>query len=299
MATIDVERQEPPISLTGFRLSWGAVFAGFVVALGLEITLGLLGIALGLNVVSTGGAIWTAVSVLIALFVGGTTTGRLAGILRSTDGFLHGAVLWGLATVASVWLAWSGATFVLGQTLNLVGTTTSAAVSGVTNLGATAVETAMNQAGNLDVNAVQREIATALRQTGDPALSPDSLEAVARTAANRATSSGESNGSLIGDLADRVSNRAQHVDRSDIVNVVVARTNLSRPEAERVADRVINAANSIASQARTTVNQIGTQASNLADQAAETVRHGAWLALLLMGLSFGAAIGGTAVTAKQ
>jgi hypothetical protein len=144
MADIAVSREGPLYERTGFRLSWGAIFAGLFVALGVHLVLALLGVAIGFTVidpatpggatagdVATGVGIWAAISGLIALFMGGTTTGRLAGILTRGDGALHGIVLWALTTIMLVWLIVSGLGFLLGGAFNVIGRTASAAVGAV------------------------------------------------------------------------------------------------------------------------------------------------------------------------
>lgn len=141
MAEIAVTEKGPVIERTGFRLSWGAIFAGLFVAIGLHLVLSLLGVAIGLTAwspstsagadagdVATGVGIWAAIAALIALFVGGATTGRLAGILNRKDGMLHGVVLWALTTVVTLWLIISGVSFLLGGAFNIVGQTVASAI---------------------------------------------------------------------------------------------------------------------------------------------------------------------------
>jgi hypothetical protein len=119
-----------PQRRTGFRLSWGAVFAGLVVATALQIVLTLLGTAVGLTAWDPGesargfgiaAGVWAILSILISLFVGGLATGRLAGILRRKDGALHGVLLWGLSTVLTLWLLASGVSTVAGGAFRMVG----------------------------------------------------------------------------------------------------------------------------------------------------------------------------------
>ncbi len=97
------------------RVSWGAIFAGFVVAFATLTLLLLLGGAVGLTMFDVndpgsaegwgwGAGIWYIVSVIIALFVGGLVAGRLAGVPRSIDSMLHGVATWGLIIVASLLL---------------------------------------------------------------------------------------------------------------------------------------------------------------------------------------------------
>src|SRR4051812_1937544 len=92
------------------RVSWGAVFAGAVAAVGLWMLLYAFGLAIGastLNVQDAGSAkatgiftgVWGAVAPLIALFVGGIVAGRGAGVDRRGDGALHGFVTWALAAI--------------------------------------------------------------------------------------------------------------------------------------------------------------------------------------------------------
>jgi hypothetical protein len=98
-----------------FHISWGAVFGGTFVALGIWILLHTLGLAAGLTAidpespgslrgVAIGAGIWSIVAPLIALFAGGWVTSRTAGVIDRTTGALHGAVMWGLTTVAGALL---------------------------------------------------------------------------------------------------------------------------------------------------------------------------------------------------
>lgn len=147
MADIGVKRtgDAAVIEHTGFRLSWGAIFAGLIVATGLHLALALLGVAIGMSAwnpadpfrtigaddVATGVGIWTAISGIIALFIGGMTTGRLAGLLTAGDGALHGVVMWALTMIVILWLLVSGVGFLLGGAFGIVGRTAGAAVGAV------------------------------------------------------------------------------------------------------------------------------------------------------------------------
>jgi len=140
MADLDIKRTEPVVDLVGFRLSWGAIFAGFVIATVLQIVLSVLGLAIGftswdprtdgLGGFGVGAAIWFIATAIVSLFVGGLVLGRLAGILKTKDGALHGAVMWGLSTLLAVWMVANGVGSLLGTTLNTLTRTTSAVVAG-------------------------------------------------------------------------------------------------------------------------------------------------------------------------
>jgi hypothetical protein len=129
------------------RVSWGGIFAGTVVALVVQVCLTLLGLGIGLGVVSqttaTGAisdagiaaGIWLGVSTLISLFIGGFVAARLAGIPTRPDSMLHGIVVWGLGTLVSLYLATtavgtavSGIAGIVGPGLKMAGQGISAVV---------------------------------------------------------------------------------------------------------------------------------------------------------------------------
>jgi len=120
------------------RVSWGAVFAGLVIATALQVVLTVLGAAIGLTALDgadsgrafgVGAGIWALLVPLVTLFVGGLTAGRLANVRDRADGFIHGALVWGLSLLLATYLLGTGASRVLGGTLNLAGNLTGGAVS--------------------------------------------------------------------------------------------------------------------------------------------------------------------------
>ncbi len=149
-----VERMDGPeeFEYTGFRLSWGAIFAGLVVALVVQILLSMIGLAIGLGAVNfgpganlgqigTGAGIWAVLSGLISLFVGGLVAGHLAGVLTRLDGMLHGVLVWGLSVIVALWALSAGATTLLGGMFGAAGQVLASAVGGAGRVGAAAIET--------------------------------------------------------------------------------------------------------------------------------------------------------------
>ncbi|HEX8947396.1 MAG TPA: hypothetical protein VF790_00465 [Dissulfurispiraceae bacterium] len=122
------------------RVSWGAIFAGAVVTLVIELALSLLGMGIGLGVVSpvsqenpvgtigTGAGIWMLITAIIALFIGSWIAARLAAFPRKSTGLIHGLVVWGVVTLFSFYLMTttvgtliSGAASLIGRGVNLTG----------------------------------------------------------------------------------------------------------------------------------------------------------------------------------
>lgn len=150
MAEIDITRRgttEQIVERPAFRLSWGAVFAGLVVALALQAVLMLLGTAIGLTAMDDGAGrglgigagIWLILSVLVSLYVGGLVTGRLAGVLTRGDGALHGILMWGLSTILALYLVASGVSSLLGGAVHFA-SSGAAATAGTVAQGGRAAQ---------------------------------------------------------------------------------------------------------------------------------------------------------------
>ena len=96
-----------------FHVSWGALFAGAIAALGVWVLLYALGLALGLSTVDPSDTdtirrtgiftgLWGLVAPLVALFIGGLVAGRSAGPLRRGSGALHGLIVWSLTALGGL-----------------------------------------------------------------------------------------------------------------------------------------------------------------------------------------------------
>ncbi len=125
-----------------FRVSWSGIWAGVFAALGIMLLLATLGIAVGISAVDlqnadpgtvgTGAAIWGALSLLIALFVGGMLSTRLSLITDRSTSLYEGGLVWVLSVILIMYLAGSGIGMLAGGVFNLVGGAgrTVAAVTG-------------------------------------------------------------------------------------------------------------------------------------------------------------------------
>jgi len=103
------------------RVSWGALFAGFMVGVGVLFLLLSLGAAVGLTTVDArdisswknmgiGVGIWGGISAIIASFFSAWVAGRLSTSPDRTSGMLHGAALWGLTWFVGLWMGVSALT---------------------------------------------------------------------------------------------------------------------------------------------------------------------------------------------
>lgn len=242
--------EPPPVPA---RISWGAVFAGGVVAVTVGAMLNLLGLAVGATTVDPSmpgdtptattigiaGGIWLLVANLIGLGVGGYVAARLSGTSDDTDGILHGLSVWAIGFMLSAVL--------LG---NVIAGTASTAFGGISSVisgaaqgaGNAASSVAQNVTGAINPEAMVDRLRTALQTGGDPA---------AMTSEQRQTEIGQ------------------------IVTTRVSNGEFTGGSRERLAQLIAAEYGIPPQEATTRVNQLETQATQAAQRAEETARQAA------------------------
>ena len=239
------------------RVSWGAVVAGVVIAVATQMVLSLLGAAIGLSTidpmrysspdVSTfgiGAGIWWGISSILSLFVGGWVAGHLAASPEKTDAILHGLLTWGLAAIVTAYLLASAVGSVVRGGASVVGTAATVTASGAAAVAGPAADAAKRQleANGISWDAIKGQAQQLLAQTGKPALQPGAIADKADSATDPATNTAANAGSpadfqaVIQKIIDSGKSTVDQVDRDAAVNVVMARSGLTKPEAEARVD---------------------------------------------------------------
>lgn len=109
------------------RVRWGPILAGLFTAIATQLVLSALGVAIGLTSVANSAAprsdaggvgsavgIWSIISLLISLFIGGWITTRACGPMSKSSALLNGAILWATTLAISAWLLSSGVSGAFG-----------------------------------------------------------------------------------------------------------------------------------------------------------------------------------------
>lgn len=296
------------------RISWGAVFAGTVLALVLQLSLSLLGLGIGLGTIDplqeqnpmsgigTGAIIWWVVSMLVSLYLGATVASRLAGMPRPTDGLLHGLLTWSLVTLLTFYLLTTAVGRIIGGVTGVAGRALTGVGQGIAAVAPQAGQAAKDelQRQGIDLDNIKQEARQLLRQTGKPALNPDNLENQARAASRDARTEARQSArnpnmadENFDDLIDRLTSRAETIgnaaDRDAAVNVVMNRTGKSRAESEQIVDNWIAAGKQVQAKYEQAKVQAEAKARELGDDAAEGLSKAALLAALGLGLGAAAA----------
>lgn len=241
----------------GMKVSWGGVFAGVLVALGVSMLLAALGLAIGVTAIEpgetdpgtigTGAVIWGAAQLLIALFIGGMVATRVGAIIDRTTGFFEGVLVWVVSLILMGYLAGSGIASVASGAFGLLGGATQ-------TFGA--VIQAPGAAPNIDVSGSIDEMAEQLR----------SPELVNRVASITGLSVNETR---------------------DTLNDTATRVEANRNNPTQAAEEARRGIATLFDRARAS-GALAAQAEEIQPEAAST----AWLTFLAMLLSLAAAVAG-------
>jgi hypothetical protein len=273
------------------RISWGAIFAGVVIAMAVQLLLSMVGIGVGLGVVDPmqadaastatsfglGAGAWWVASNLIALLFGGYAAARLAGVTARGDGALHGIVIWGFTLLVTLYLLTTAVGSVMGGAFNVVGSTLSAAGSGLKQ-----AVPQIAQVSGVTPDAVReraRELLNAQPSGGaDPrTMSRDQAEQEIAVNLPKLASGGD---------------QAQPA-RDRIVQIISAQINIPPDEANQRLDRAVG-------QARQTAQQAKGDAAQAADKTASVASRGAlWASAALLLGAIASAFGGAWGTRQQ
>ncbi len=107
------------------RTDWGAIWAGTFTFAAIWCVFGLLGMAIfasranpnaaapaiGQNL---GIAIWSIILTIIAMYVAGRETGRLAEVKNRHDGLIHGMIMFGLSVISALVITMLGGAILSG-----------------------------------------------------------------------------------------------------------------------------------------------------------------------------------------
>jgi hypothetical protein len=120
------------------QVRWGPIIAGLSIALSTQLVLSALGVAIGATSIGDSGAprteapgvslgigIWSIVSLLIALFIGGWMAARTSGRMTRNTALLNGAILWASMLALSAWLLSSGVSGAFGVVASNAGSVIS------------------------------------------------------------------------------------------------------------------------------------------------------------------------------
>ena len=124
------------LAADGMRVSWGGIFGGVLVALGVLLLLAALGLAVGITAadpgqtdartLGTGAGLWAAASLLLALFIGGMVSTLIGAIYDRATGVFEGALVWIVSVLLMAYMAASGVGMLASGAFSLVSGATQA-----------------------------------------------------------------------------------------------------------------------------------------------------------------------------
>lgn len=252
------------------RVSWGSIIAGVVTVLAISVLLSILGSSIGLYMfdptsdkpvdgIGTTVGIWSVVSVLISLALGGFVAGKLAG----RDGLIHGFMVWAttmiFTVILGVFLAISAVKFttnVLGSIASLTGDVVSGVGSAVGGGVSVLSDKAQDIFGDIDITSdedkkdVEKNVRDALRKSGVKELQPEYLQkemkgvkSDLKKSMKKLVANPKQADKIIDTFLDRLKERgdkfSENIDRDDVARAIANNSDMSKAEADRAVDQYV------------------------------------------------------------
>lgn len=247
------------------RISWASVFAGVVAVLAISLLLSLLGVALGFSMLDpesatditngsgTAVTIWTILSLLISLAIGGFIAGRLVG----NDGYIHGFLVWSLSLILGLIfsvMTINSAARLTGNALSSMTSMTGSVASSLGKGGVDLVSVGAQAFDELvpmpDLNNTDVNIQQALQKSGIPELQPDYLKSQLEWAKGQVQAAAKdlvlnpnNSEKIIQNLSQSLKARADSItssiDRQQVSQALAANSSLTPQEAQRAVDNYL------------------------------------------------------------
>nr|WKN35419.1 hypothetical protein K4G66_23885 [Tunicatimonas sp. TK19036] len=290
------------------RISWGAVIAGFLLAVVINLTLNLLGLGLGLGSIDPmeqnavpsgigiGSIIWYVISTIISLVGGGWVAAHLAGIPNRWDSILHGLLSWCLFTIFSFYLLTTAVGKIIGVTGSVVGQAFSLVGQGASAVAPEVADLAQQELEQADISfqSITQEAKEILQQTDKDDLQPENIEQQAEESGQQVQNTAD-NPAQLDEVVQRIFAKGDSiisdVDKEAVVNVLVARTDQSEAEAQQTVDRWATQYEQAQQKFKQVKQQAETKARETAEGIASAVSTAAiagFIGLLVGAISSGA-----------
>jgi hypothetical protein len=303
------------------RIVWGAIFAGGLVTIALQIVMSLLGAALGFAIIdplydanplagmAVSGFIWWVVTGTMALAAGGAVAGCVAErwpdprgeAARAFDGALHGFMAWALVLILSAWLSLGAMGSLMGGGLSILQTTISATGAAVGQAASSTVQAAIANADSDDFlneaeqawDDIRSETEDLLRDTQEFRLQSDRMDSAAAGIATPAQETADSRSRYprraLRDTERILENlfaqgsAATVANRDAAARVLAERMDMTQAEARQTIDRWIETYQDAKARAKRAAERFEQQAEEAAQIATEaTAKAAFWTFVMLI-----------------
>lgn len=179
------------------QVSWGAIFAGAVIAVSAQVVLNMVGVGVGAATLDPstgdnptagafgiGAGIWFAISTILAALLGGVAAGRLSGKPKPSTAGWHGLTAWAVSTIFVIYLIGSSVTSLVGGAVGTVGNVVGGAASTAGSVVGSAIP-------NDPFTAIEERIRGSVPADADPEAARDAAIAAVRTALTGTEAEGE------------------------------------------------------------------------------------------------------------
>jgi hypothetical protein len=294
-----------PDVITNFSLlSWGSIFAGTVIALMIQFTLSLLGVAIGfvtihprqeqvpVKTLTTGAIIWWIVTSLISMYYGAWVAARLANVAVDAAR-LHGMITWATTMIVTFFIFTTGAGFLATGAMGFIASAIKAAggvLAGTSALGtmgagapglggAAAMRPEMMNQIFPQLSGQLQSINNRIKKYMD---NQEAKQEIANTAGN---------------IIRKGPQNINEADKEQFQHVLTKYTDMPQEEARTKVDQLITQATTVTQQVQQSVERTKMVATEVAEETAKAVSAAAFASFVMMVLTFIVSVWGGAAGA--
>jgi hypothetical protein len=280
---------------------WGAIFAGVVMVIVIELVLALLGAGIGLGTINPtredeslraigiGALMWWMFSGVIALYFGGWLAARMAAIPRRIDGVLHGLLTWGVSVLIMFLFLTSTLGALIGGGFGILkasGQTMAQTIPEVRASFPSAFPPSLDIPVAQHMQAIQEEIRNLLQQRRSmPFANLDNVPQTSQPIEAQLMVA-------VGALALEPDYNNLETKKRDIVNMLISNTTLSPEAAKRSVDRWAQEMRVVRQDVQEGVENIAAKAQQVAESTSDVVGKAALASFFMLVLGGAAAAWG-------
>ncbi|WP_198399761.1 PhnA-like protein [Bradyrhizobium yuanmingense] len=216
------------------QVAWGAVLAGAVIGLVMQIILNMVGLGVGLSTmdiaqsdvpsagsISVGAGIWFVVSGIVAAALGGYIAGRLSGKASQSTTAYHGLISWAVSTLTVVYLLSSAASGAIGGAVSTASSALGGAGKALGGTVQTAVQAAAPSLNNVANNVTDPMAAIESKvRSASGGQDPAALRDAAMTAVRAALNGDPAQQAAANDKAADALAKAQNISQEEAKNQI-------------------------------------------------------------------------------
>ncbi|WWP02211.1 MAG: YrzE family protein [Candidatus Dasytiphilus stammeri] len=232
-------------SISFKKISWNAIFAGVTLTITTYLLLTILGTAIGASIfnpfkmhnhfngIRIIATIWSMLSMLIAIAIGG----YISGYFAKNDGFLHGILVWAINTLICSWLIITLFSSVINNAINIFGFGLQTAGNGISFISNQIKPLTQHKIQNNFNDLLKNELEQTILQRSK-IMFPANQTKIRQGYKNDPTSLNKEMINWLQDVISHNETSLRSIDRKNLKDIIISYIDQNNEQAEKIVQQV-------------------------------------------------------------